>query len=59
MTYEAFTVINDNLTQINKVVWWLNWWHKRKCDVVEVNDAKYNVNTLERLYDMLIEEKII
>ena len=44
MTYEAFTVINDNLTQINKVVWWLNWWHKRMMMPASEAAAKSGAN---------------
>lgn len=61
MCFKEFEELNEKVQneKFRKAYWYLNWWHERKCDVVEMNDAKYNVSTIEKLFKMLVAEGII
>lgn len=56
MSFNEFLDLYKTMILHEKVLWWLKWWHNRECDTVEINDAKYNVGTIDNLYKMLIAE---
>lgn len=56
---DMYNTFNGTYTKDeNDVNYWIHWYLNKPniCNVVELNDAKYNVSTLEMFYKMLKQE---
>lgn len=62
MTYEEFKSAVETLDKRNvntPLEQWILWWLYRMTNKVQIDDEWYDVSTLEKFYDMLVERGII
>ena len=62
MSYEEFKSAVETLDKRNvntPLEQWILWWLYRMTDMIRIDDECYDVSTLEKFYDMLVERGIV